>query len=82
MDYRAPQNLVLPSLWQGQIDCVVGPFSGKEVATYFVHFVLNLNYVATDADCIFAKGDAWYIRVPARAPRPARSREFREATRP
>lgn len=50
---------ITPNRWQGEQDCVVGPFSGKKVADYFSETVVNFNRPAR----IFARRDAWYVEV-------------------
>lgn len=53
----------LPNCWQGEADCVVGPFSSKMVAEYFARS--SVEYTLYDAvmDSVFANGDAWYVEV-------------------
>lgn len=50
---------VTPNRWQGQKDCVVGPFSDQRVANYFRDTVVNFNRPAR----IFPLRDAWYVEV-------------------
>ncbi len=53
----------LPSRWQGEVDCVVGPFSCKTVAEHFMLVSTTYNQYDAIMDQIFAKGDSWYVQV-------------------
>lgn len=54
--------LLGPSRWQGDSNCVVGPFSSQEVAHYFATVVVGA-YEGLQAQEIFALRDAWYVKV-------------------
>lgn len=56
---------ILPNRWQGETDCVVGPFSGRKVAEYFANSVVDFGQYETISRRVFAKGDAWYVEVSA-----------------
>ena len=53
----------LPNCWQGQPDCVVGPFSSRNVAEYFAHVSVDFSHCNAIMESIFACGDAWYVEV-------------------
>ena len=53
----------LPNCWQGEADCVVGPFSSQDVARQFIRTVVVLDQYDMVMDNVFAKGDAWYVEV-------------------
>lgn len=53
---------VPPNCWEGQLDCVVGPFSSQDVAQYFVRAIVESQYDAI-VEKIFPRGDAWYIKI-------------------
>ncbi len=69
MDVRASvlphrrHKAVLPNCWQGEADCIVGPFSGRTVAEYFANAVVDFGQYETVSRHIFAKGDAWFVEV-------------------
>lgn len=54
---------VPPNCWQGQVDCVVGPFSSREVAQYFARAVVEYGQYDALIEQIFPRGDAWYLKV-------------------
>jgi hypothetical protein len=54
---------VLPNRWQGEADCVVGPFSGRNVAEYFANSVVDFGQFETVSGKVFAKGDSWFVEV-------------------
>lgn len=57
--------VTLPSRWQGEVDCVVGPFSSREVANYFASNVVDFGQLETTCLSVFAHGDGWYLEVKA-----------------
>lgn len=56
-----PVEPKLPNTWQGEPNCVVGPFSSKTVAQTFV--ALSCDQVLLRTERIFAKRDAWYVEL-------------------
>ena len=56
-------KVVIPNTWQGQADCIVGPFSSKEVATYFSTWVVDSSTYPVSTRKIFARGDSWYVAI-------------------
>jgi len=54
---------VIPNTWQGETNCFVGPFSSKEVATYFSTWVVNNSTYPASTKRIFARGDSWYVAI-------------------
>jgi len=54
---------VPPNCWQGQVDCVVGPFSSQEVAQYFARAVVEFGQYDAFIDQLFPQGDAWYLKI-------------------
>ena len=59
--YSTPH--IVPNLWQGECDCIVGPFSGREVAEYFAGNVVDFGQFESFTRKVFAKRDAWYVEV-------------------
>jgi hypothetical protein len=55
--------VTLPTQWQGESDCVVGPFSSHDVAEYFANAVVDFGQFETLQERVFANGDAWYVEV-------------------
>jgi hypothetical protein len=61
--------VTLPTHWQGECDCIVGPFSSREVATHFANYVVvGFAQFETLDTSIFANGDAWYLEVKTTTP--------------
>ncbi len=56
-------NLILPNTWKGEVNCIIGPFSGKNVAEYFANRVVDFGQYEFCSERIFAKRDAWYIEI-------------------
>lgn len=55
-------DTVVPNRWQGEADCLVGPFSSRTVADYFANSVVNTSD-RTTTDELFAREDGWYLVV-------------------
>lgn len=58
---------VVPNRWQGDVDCVVGPFSGRDVAVYFADRVVDFGQYEVFTMRVFARRNAWYVEVRRRA---------------
>jgi hypothetical protein len=54
---------IVPNRWQGEYDCLVGPFSSRDVAEYFMSAVVDFGAYETFTRSVFAKGDSWYVAV-------------------
>lgn len=54
---------VVPARWQGQIDCLVGPFSSRGVAGHFANRVVDFGSFDAHAGRIFARGDGWFVEI-------------------
>lgn len=54
---------VVPARWQGQVDCLVGPFSGRGVADHFASRVVDFGAFDAHAGRIFARRDGWFVEV-------------------
>ena len=61
----SPLTPTLPNCWQGEVDCIVGPFSSKRVAETFAQSSVDFCLHNAVMDSVFASGDAWYIKVKA-----------------
>ncbi len=61
--YHYGLNLIVPNRWQGERDCVVGPFSSRAVAEYFVDTVTDFGHYDAYSKRVFAKGDGWFVEV-------------------
>jgi hypothetical protein len=55
--------VTLPTRWQGESDCVVGPFSSREVADYFANNVVDFGQFENLSMRVFPYADAWYLEV-------------------
>ncbi|MCA9838305.1 MAG: hypothetical protein KC422_15415 [Trueperaceae bacterium] len=58
-------ELVSPSAWKGNLDCIVGPFSSKEVAEYFAGHVVDFGQLESIEHTLFVKGDSWFLEIQA-----------------
>lgn len=69
---EAPETLeapvIVPNRWQGEADCLVGPFSGREVAAYFANRLVDFGQFEVFTMRVFPKRNAWYVEVRARRP--------------
>ena len=63
-----PLEPVVPNRWQGECDCIVGPFSSRTVADYFANRVVDFGQYETVSRQVFVKGDSWYVEVKESAP--------------
>ena len=57
---------VAPHRWAGEHSCLVGPFSSREVASQFEHYVLHRAGTRTSESAVRQLRDGWYIAVPQR----------------
>lgn len=55
--------LISPHRWHGEGNCLVGPFSSREVAEYFAYPVVDFGHYDVCAKRIFAKRDSWYVAL-------------------
>lgn len=55
--------IIVPNRWQGETDCVVGPFSSKTVAEYFANNVVDFGHFESLAQRVIVKRDAYYVEV-------------------
>lgn len=54
---------VSPNRWQGETDCLVGPFSSRQVAEHFIRPTVDFGHYHIRVTRVFAKGDAWYVEI-------------------
>lgn len=69
-DTRGPDDalrVIVPNRWQGESDCLVGPFSGHAVASYFANRLVDFGQFEVFSMRVFPKRNAWYVEVRARA---------------
>ncbi|MEJ2288588.1 MAG: hypothetical protein P8Y02_08070 [Deinococcales bacterium] len=59
--------VVVPNRWQGEVDCAVGPFSGRDVAAYFANRGVEFGQYETFQMRIFSHRDAWFVAVRSRS---------------
>jgi hypothetical protein len=55
--------VTLPTHWQSESECVVGPFSSHEVADYFANHVVDFGQFENLTMRVFAHANAWYVEV-------------------
>lgn len=60
--------VIVPNRWQGEADCLVGPFSGREVAAYFANRLVDFGQFEVFTMRVYPKRNAWYVEVRARRP--------------
>lgn len=58
-----PRQPILPNQWTGETDCIVGPFSGRNVAELFVNRAVDFGHYETFRQRIFEGDDAWFIEI-------------------
>lgn len=56
---------VVPNRWQGEVDCVVGPFSCSAVAQYFANRQVDFGQYESFKFTVRAHRDAWFVEVRA-----------------
>ena len=61
--FQKHQTVIVPNRWQGEINCVVGPFSSQEVADYFASRVVDFGHYEVFSQRVFPKRDAWYVEI-------------------
>ena len=61
--FQFAQPSIVPNRWQGECDCVVGPFSSKTVAEYYVNAVVDFGHYDAFNRRVFVKGDSWFVEV-------------------
>lgn len=61
--FQALERSIVPNRWQGEANCIVGPFSSRAVAEYFANAVVDFGQYETYSRRIFAKGDSWFVEV-------------------
>jgi hypothetical protein len=54
---------ILPNQWTGETDCIIGPFTGRNVAELFVNRAVDFGHYETFHQRIFEGDDAWFIEV-------------------
>jgi hypothetical protein len=54
---------ISPNRWRGEVDCVIGPFSSKDVAEYFAGQVADFGQLGDIEQIVFAKRDEWFIEA-------------------
>ena len=52
-----------PDAWQGEVDCVVGPFPSRASAQKFVNFEVGFDPEKAVVDAIFVRGNVWYVEL-------------------
>jgi hypothetical protein len=59
-----PLPLMSPETWKGEADCVVGPFTSRDSAEYFVDVTTGwrLNVITRH---LFASDNSWYVETEA-----------------
>ena len=57
------ETVIVPNRWQGETDCVVGPFSSKTVAEYFANNVVDFGHYEGFSQEVIVKRDAYYVEV-------------------
>jgi hypothetical protein len=54
---------ILPNCWKGESNCIVGPFSGENVARHFANFAVDFGQYEGFSYNVFPKRDAWYVEI-------------------
>jgi hypothetical protein len=66
VDYHYP---ILPNQWKGETDCIVGPFSGEDVAQYFANYAVDFGHYESFSYRVFPKRNEWYVEINGTAQR-------------
>jgi hypothetical protein len=64
--YDVSERVISPNRWKGECDCLVGPFSSKQVAEYFTSAKVDFGHYETFETQIVAKRDSWYVQARKR----------------
>ncbi|UCH25838.1 MAG: hypothetical protein JSV66_18250 [Trueperaceae bacterium] len=60
--YPVPQTII-PNRWSGEHNCLVGPFSCREVAEHFANTQVDFGqYESFSERVLFIRGD-WYVEI-------------------
>lgn len=62
-NHEASVPIIVPNRWQGEANCVVGPFSSKTVAEYFANHVVDFGHYERFSQRVVVKRDAYYVEV-------------------
>lgn len=54
---------ILPNCWKGETNCIVGPFSSKDIATYFTNYAVDFGQYEGFSYRTFVKGCEWYVEI-------------------
>lgn len=54
---------ITPNCWQGEADCLVGPFSSRDVAGYFANSVVDFGLYEAYSQQVVPVGNAWFVEV-------------------
>jgi hypothetical protein len=54
---------ITPNRWQGEADCLVGPFSSRDVAGYFANSVVDFGLYEAFSQQVVPIGNAWFVEV-------------------
>ena len=58
-----PTRAILPNRWQGEADCVVGPFVSRAVAERFNNNTVDFGHFDAFVERLFNRENVWYIEV-------------------
>jgi hypothetical protein len=64
-EYRAYEP-VSPNRWQGESNCLVGPFSCQEVARRFADAPVEFGQYEAYIEQVLVVGDSWYVEIQTR----------------
>ncbi len=54
---------ISPNRWKGETDCLVGPFSSRNLAYGFANVTTDFGQYGGVRFHVFAKRDSWYVEV-------------------
>lgn len=54
---------IVPNQWQGETDCIIGPFSDQQVVQHYFNAVVDFGHYELFRYQVFAKGDSWYAQI-------------------
>lgn len=58
-----PRQPISPNCWEGETDCIVGPFSNRSLANGFANVTTDFGQFGAIRFKVFAKRECWYVEV-------------------
>ena len=62
-DEHTFESAVMPYIWRGEIDCIVGPFKTEQVARFFFEYLIVDEHQLELDDALIQVKDSWYLNL-------------------